>query len=153
MKTKNNIIKLLENGYHFSTISQLTGTQVKFLVEKIDKQKKETKEEMQVSKTDTATINALKSQKKPFNVYEKDMMEDETLNVVNDPDATEDGMGIFETEINEKFKSKAQQGLFWARCNKCKDENCKWCKMAKEFSDSTTKKDYKKDNFKKKFCI
>jgi hypothetical protein len=49
-----------------------------------------------------------------------------------------DGMGIM-----EKFESKAQQGLFWARCNKCKSENCKWCKMAKEFSKSTSKKQYK----------
>ena len=45
--------------------------------------------------------------------------------------------------LKEKFKSKAQQGLFWARCNKCSDKNCKWCKMAKEFSDSTSKKQYK----------
>jgi hypothetical protein len=49
-----------------------------------------------------------------------------------------DGMGIM-----EKFESKAQQGLFWVRCNKCKSENCKWCKMAKEFSKSTSKKQYK----------
>jgi hypothetical protein len=49
-----------------------------------------------------------------------------------------------EGEINEKFDSKAQQSLFWARCNKCSDKKCKWCKMAKEFSDSTSKKDYKK---------
>jgi hypothetical protein len=48
-----------------------------------------------------------------------------------------------ESEINEKFESKAQQGLFWARCNKCSDKKCKWCKMAKEFSDSTSKKQYK----------
>jgi len=46
--------------------------------------------------------------------------------------------------IKEKFESKAQQGLFWARCNKCSSKNCKWCKMAKEFSDSTSKKQYKK---------
>jgi len=52
--------------------------------------------------------------------------------------------GIAESKINEKFESKAQQGLFWARCNKCSSKNCKWCKMAKEFSDSTTKKEYKK---------
>lgn len=52
-------------------------------------------------------------------------------------------MGMAESEINEKFESKAQQGLFWARCNKCSSENCKWCKMAKEFSDSTSKKQYK----------
>ena len=47
-------------------------------------------------------------------------------------------------EMNEKFESKAQQGLFWARCNKCSDKNCKWCKMAKEFSKSTSKKQYEK---------
>ena len=53
-------------------------------------------------------------------------------------------MGMAESNLNEKFDSKAQQGLFWARCNKCSDKKCKWCKMAKEFSDSTSKKDYKK---------
>ena len=53
-------------------------------------------------------------------------------------------MGMAESEINEKFESKTQQGLFWARCNKCSSKNCKWCKMAKEFSDSTSKKQYKK---------
>jgi hypothetical protein len=47
-------------------------------------------------------------------------------------------------ELEEKFESKAQQGLFWARCNKCKDKDCKWCKMAKEFSKSTSKKQYEK---------
>jgi len=52
-------------------------------------------------------------------------------------------MGMAESEITEKFESKAQQGLFWARCNKCSSKNCKWCKMAKEFSDSTSKKQYK----------
>ena len=54
-------------------------------------------------------------------------------------DDYDDGTG----QISEKFESKAQQGLFWARCNKCKSENCKWCKMAKEFSKSTSKKQYK----------
>ena len=50
-----------------------------------------------------------------------------------------------ESTISEKFESKAQQGLFWSRCGKGKTkEEKKWCKMAKEFSDSTTKKDYKK---------
>jgi hypothetical protein len=60
----------------------------------------------------------------------------------DDPDGKNDGMD--ESEIKEKFQSKSQQGLFWARCNKCSDKKCKWCKMAKEFSDSTSKKDYKK---------
>ena len=59
-----------------------------------------------------------------------------------DPDGELDGMPT-EGVIKEKFESKAQQGLFWARCNKCSSKNCKWCKMAKEFSDSTSKKQYK----------
>jgi len=60
-------------------------------------------------------------------------------------DATIDKEEDLATEgvIKEKFESKAQQGLFWARCNKCSSKNCKWCKMAKEFSDSTSKKQYK----------
>jgi hypothetical protein len=53
-------------------------------------------------------------------------------------------MGMAESKLNEKFESKAQQGLFWARCNKCSTKNCKWCKMAREFSDSTSKKQYDK---------
>jgi hypothetical protein len=59
--------------------------------------------------------------------------EDATLDVVNDPDATEDGMGIF-----EKFESKSQQRLFYARCGngKTKTEK-KWCKWAKESSKKT----------------
>ena len=61
------------------------------------------------------------------------MEEDATLDVVNDPDATEDGMGIF-----EKFESKSQQRLFYARCGngKTKTEK-KWCKWAKESSKKT----------------
>lgn len=51
---------------------------------------------------------------------------------------------IKETELTEKFESKAQQGLFWAKCNKCKTDDCKWCKMAKEFSKNTSKKQYEK---------
>lgn len=61
----------------------------------------------------------------------------------DDSDNNRSNMGMAESEINEKFESKAQQGLFWARCNKCSSKNCKWCKMAKEFSDSTSKKQYK----------
>lgn len=59
--------------------------------------------------------------------------DDDTVNVVNDPDATEDGMGIF-----EKFESKSQQRLFYSRCGngKTKTEK-KWCKWAKEFSKET----------------
>jgi hypothetical protein len=61
----------------------------------------------------------------------------------DDSDNNRSNMGMAESEITEKFESKAQQGLFWARCNKCSSKDCKWCKMTKEFSDSTSKKQYK----------
>lgn len=71
---------------------------------------------------------------------EEDVNEDsDTLNIVDDPDATADGMGMMETEIQEKFESKSQQRLFWARCENAKSDKAKkkWCKWAKEFSDKT----------------
>lgn len=100
-----------------------------------------------------------------FEVNEKELSEDADVDTVLNPDqfggnqritgcnpedddcddknGSLDGMDIPEGVIREKFESKAQQGLFWARCNKCSSKNCKWCKMAKEFSDSTSKKQYK----------
>jgi len=62
-----------------------------------------------------------------------------TLNVVQDPDATEDGMGMFEEkEIDEKFESKKQQKYFFSKCGDGKTkEQKKWCKMADEFAKKT----------------
>lgn len=48
-------------------------------------------------------------------VVEKEIEEDDTLDVVNDPDATEDGMGMFETEIGEGKKKKSKYNP-WAIC-------------------------------------
>lgn len=53
-------------------------------------------------------------------------------------------MGMAESTINEKFESKAQQNFFWAKCNTSKGvKKKKWCEMAREFSDSTSKKQFK----------
>jgi hypothetical protein len=50
-----------------------------------------------------------------------------------------------EGEVTERFESKAQQGFFWAKCNTSKGvKKKKWCELAKEFSDETTKSDYEK---------
>jgi len=59
-----------------------------------------------------------------------------------DVDGKNDGMPT-EGEMTEKFESKSQQRLFWAKCNNTKSEKAKkkWCKWAKEYSDDT--------NFKK----
>ena len=59
--------------------------------------------------------------------------------------SADDGMGMFEGDINEKFESKSQQKMFWAKCGDGKTkEQKKWCKLAKEFSDSTSKEQFKK---------
>ena len=190
MRTKKNIVFLIENGLSINTVSKMTDSQVKVLVEKF---KKENKEQVtQVTEPAKTSYKIAGPGKLPPNTkgydvktntdgsviatpMENEIKEDETDDVTSSNalgkdaeqsytgqesphdanDMADDGMGddsgenrsmmgMAESEINEKFQSKSQQGLFWARCNKCSDKKCKWCKMAKEFSDSTSKKDYKK---------
>lgn len=183
MKTKKNILFLIENGLSSKTISSLSNNQFRLLVEKFKKMKKsENKEQTQVvtqvfdsSKADEkAKLNQMLKDPTKLqgqnievkedeedsvtsqNVFSKDVSQDYTGQEAphDETSMQDDGMGddsgedrsmmgMAESEINEKFESKAQQGLFWARCNKCSSKNCKWCKMAKEFSDSTSKKQYK----------
>lgn len=57
--------------------------------------------------------------------------------------SADDGMGMFEQNLEEKFESKKQQKYFFAKCGDGKTkEQKKWCKMAKEFADKT--KNFKK---------
>jgi len=194
MKTKKNILFLIENGLSSKTVSSLSDKQFGLLVEKFKKYKKEeSKEEWQKNVSQEVTYTApvsdaakglevppptdpkkrtmvsIKGGNLKVTQAESEMTEDadvdtllnpdefggnEPVNYKNpedygtdnsvDPDGSLDGMPQTEGEIKEKFESKAQQGLFWARCNKCSSKNCKWCKMAKEFSDSTSEKQYKK---------
>jgi hypothetical protein len=184
MKTKKNILFLIENGLSSKTVSSFSDKQVGLLVEKFKKMKKsENKEQTQVvtqvfdsSKPDEkAKLNQMLKDPTKLqgqnievkedeedsvtsqNVFSKDVSQDYTGQEAphDETSMQDDGMGddsgedrsmmgMAESEINEKFESKAQQGLFWARCNKCSSKDCKWCKMAKEFSDSTSKKQYKK---------
>ncbi len=192
MKTKKNIVFLIENGLSHGVISKMSDNQVKVLVEKFKKLKKsETKEATRQTVTNmvydpnnptdqkelaSKGVHVDPSTKKISMTLGSagEVKEDETDNLTDSDalnkdalqsdtgqemfhgaaDMADDGMGddsgenrsmmgMAESKINEKFESKSQQGLFWARCNKCSSKNCKWCKMAKEFSDSTTKKEYK----------
>jgi len=55
-----------------------------------------------------------------------------------------EGVMSEEKEIDEKFESRSQQKLFFAKCGNGKTkEQKKWCKMRDEFSSKTTKKDQK----------
>jgi hypothetical protein len=133
MKTKKDILFLAKNGLSSPVISSFSDRQVKILVEKF---KRENKEQTQVVTQVYDTKNP--EDVKNLNQALKDPTKLQGQNIqVKETEMTED-------ETDDKFESKAQQGLFWARCNKCSSKNCKWCKMAKEFSDSTSKKQYKK---------
>ena len=140
MRTKNPITVLLENGIHFSTLTNMSEKQIKVLAERFKKE--ESKE--QWTKKDgaveyTAPVSALKTGASIPTPPSANMKSTITS------DGTTVKLTQAESEITEKFKSKAQQGLFWAKCNNSKGkEKKKWCDMAKEFSDSTTKKEYKK---------
>jgi hypothetical protein len=95
MKINKKALQLIDKGLSSKTVSKLTESQINVLHKKLFS------EQTMVSKSDTETINKLKTEKKPFQVYEKEIDEDDTLNVVNDPDATEDGMGIFEKDYKD----------------------------------------------------
>jgi hypothetical protein len=88
---KNNKIKqLMERGLSHKLLLTMNEGQINQL------HKMMVGEQVNVSKSDTEMINKLKNEKKPFQVYEKEIDEDDTLDVVNDPDESADGMGMME---------------------------------------------------------
>lgn len=139
MKNKNHALVLLENGIHFSTIMNMTEKQIKVLAEKFDKE--ESKEAVSVSPSTGFKTTATAGDE--FAIGDTIIKPKGPVEVIS-----KEKPGVAprtEGEMTEKFESKAQQGLFWARCNKSKGkEKEKWCDLAKEFSKSTTKKDYEK---------
>jgi hypothetical protein len=147
MNTNQKKLKLVKEGIKTSTLNKMTDSQVDTLFSKLQEQVTTTTKQV---KTITVPQNIAKSTGADIgnvnvktdengNVVATEMTEDDTLNVVQDPDATEDGMGMFEEkEIDEKFESKKQQKLFFAKCGDGKTkEQKKWCKMADEFAKDT----------------
>jgi len=136
MNLSKRIGALLDYGLTPDFVMSLNESTISALYERVSK--KETKEQT------TQPVNATKTTK-TTDVYK--LNPDASMEVKGNAVVSNKGgqttVEMMEDELEEKFESKAQQGLFWARCNKCKSENCKWCKMAKEFSKSTSKKQYK----------
>jgi hypothetical protein len=140
MKIKKYIEVLLENGIHFNTVSKMKPNQIKILAEKF-----ETKEAVQtVQQTGYKTTITPGSQAN-LNINGADISVDPSKGITMMSQTKPVGTGEkAEGEVTEKFESKAQQGFFWAKCNTSKGvKKKKWCEMAKEFSDSTSKKQYK----------
>jgi len=139
MKTNNHTLTLLENGIHFSTLTNMSERQIRVLAERFKKE--ETKEDIQ--KVTTTSYLGNKTDLKGTLPIPPGTKAVELL-PTKDPNKFE-LKPTSEGEMTEKFESKAQQGLFWARCNNSKGKEKKeWCNRANKFSDETTKKDYKK---------
>ena len=73
MKNNKKALELVEKGLSSTTVSKLTESQIDTLHKKLFV------EQTMVSKTDTTTISKLKSEKKPFQVYEKELDEEEEV--------------------------------------------------------------------------
>ena len=152
MKTNKYVKILLDNGLNVKTISKLNESQMRVLVERF--KKLESKEQVtpitQPAKTGfkiqgsgnlPKTDKGYSLSKNPDGSMDAfPMTEDDTLNIVNDPAATADGMPTTEGETNERFKSTAQQRFFWKKCDNSKDKKSKWCQLADEFQKDTKNK-------------
>ena len=111
MKINRKALQLIEKGLSSKTVSKLTESQIDVLHSKLlGEQSKGTT--MVSSKNPAASQIAknLNSQGVNVTMTEKELDEDDTLNVTQDPDATDDGMGIFEKE-NESGPNP------WAICH------------------------------------
>jgi hypothetical protein len=73
MKVNKKALQLIDKGLSSKTVSKLTESQINVLHSKL------LGEQTMVSKTDTATISKLKNEKKPFQVYEKELEEEEEV--------------------------------------------------------------------------
>jgi hypothetical protein len=129
MKVNKKALELIDKGLSANTVEKLTESQINTLHSKLFT------EVTMVSQTDTPTITKLKSEKKPFEVYEKDgeVKETDDVEVTTDPNKeTEtqdpkqvgpssddgfgdetDGMGMFESEAD----LKPGQPNPWAICH------------------------------------
>ena len=152
MNTNQKKLKLVKEGIKASTLNKLTDSQVDVLFSKLQEQVtplpakpsfKVGNQGGQLPPNDKGysikpnpTDNSITATPMGEN---KELEEDDTINIVQDPDASADGMGMFEEkEIDEKFESKKQQKYFFAKCGDGKTkEQKKWCKMADEFAEKT----------------
>ena len=128
MKTNIKALQLIEKGLSSNTVSKLTESQInvlhkKMFVEQVTNPKVAAK--MKDLAALNQELNSVENKMTKLGLGEKELDEDDTLDVVKDPDATEDGMGIFE---EDKDSSKAfaichtqvgpKKSRKWERCVK-----------------------------------
>ena len=129
MKINRKALKLIDKGLSSKTVSKLTESQIDTLYSRM------ISEQTMVSKTDTATIDKLKTEKKPFQVYEKELEEDDDFDLDADQaytgqqgshdeyQAADDGMDDDTSPENHDSKmigmseEKGNQPNPWAICH------------------------------------
>jgi hypothetical protein len=151
------IEKLVSNGFTYNTLRGLNESQIGLLYTRLVEQPTNPNLEKNIQGLDVLNrkLTDVELKMKKLGLAEKEIDEDEevTLNPNKNAEtqkahqvgpSTDDGFGDYndgtnEREITEKFQSKAQQKLFWAKCENSRTEKAKkkWCKWAKEFSDDT----------------
>ena len=122
MKVNKKALELIDKGLSSKTVSKLTESQIDTLHKKLFV------EQTMVSKSDSATITKLKQEKKPFQVYEKELDEEEEVTVdpnketeTQDPHqvgpSSDDGFGD-ETDGMGMFEEDKKDGPNpWAICH------------------------------------
>ena len=157
MKASKKIMELLNHGFSNSLLSSLNERQIDSLYQRLDESKKENKEQSTPQNT-TATSKTITSyevkpnSKTMVNGLEVDTTGGKTkitpLKEIDDTEEEDIALAVSEKDpdlglamsedLKEKFESKSQQKYFWYKCGDGKTkEQKKWCKMAREFSDST----------------
>ena len=158
------IEKLISNGFTYNTLRGLNESQIGLLYTRLVEQPTNPNLEKNIQGLDLLNrkLTDVELKMKKLGLTEKNIDEDDfgldadqdytgQLGAHGEDQSADDGMDddtspqnnnrkmVGETEVTEKFQSKSQQRLFWAKCENSRTEKAKrkWCKWAKEFSDDT----------------
>ena len=112
MKINKKALRLIDKGLSANTVSKLDESQIDVLYSKlVIEQTKATTAVSSKNPSAAQIAKNLNSQGVNVTMTEKEVSEDIDVDLTKDPDATDDGMGIFEKE-NEDSKSNP-----WAICH------------------------------------
>ncbi len=104
MKVNKKALELIDKGLSSKTVSKLTESQINVLHSKL------VVEQTMVSKTDTETITRLKTEKQPFQLYEKDIEEQDDLDN-NDALGADAMQSVTGQEVPHDEKDMAPDGM------------------------------------------
>jgi hypothetical protein len=162
MKTNDKLLHLINHGFSGSLLGKLNENQVNVLYKKLVDSKNKVIKEQVTTKTTTIQVvgpkgGVVNKDGKTFEIKpgqlpgtmevvgeENDLENDDIPLAIGSKGDDNMALALSNMELTEKFASKAQQKYFWSKCNKSKGKQKEtWCERAKEFSDKTSKKQFK----------